>query len=414
MKKKVLVLLTSRFPYAGGESFLETEVAYYQGFDKIICIPLKSQLHGFPRKMPKEMVVHKIAKRTDSAAVNFQIPIATEYFELLKQKRFSFERASIIMEWYAKALDSFSGIERILEKHGVNKTDSIVLYSYWLDEGALSGLLLKRKYPGMKVVARCHEIDLYEESNRAEYLPFRKYLLKNLSHIYPISLDGKKYLKEKYQVKKASITVRRLGTWKSLAPEGSRSRVYDRTVLKIVSCSSLIPTKRVEKIIDILSKIRNIPIEWTHFGGGVNKAKIIKLCREKLGSNITYCIKGNVDNQLILQEYRNKEFHVFMNMSRTEGIPVSIMEAMSYGIPVIATDVGGVSEIVKTSVSGFLVQKDVATEKVVDILQRIQSMIDEEYRKLRLTTECMWNKNYNSDINYKKFVAELLNLLENV
>lgn len=408
MKKRVLIILTSQFPYGRSETFLETEVDYYQGFDKVVCIPLKQQLHGQPRKTPKEMLVNKIEKKFESSKVNFHMQIAAEYFELVRQKRFSFERASIIMEWYAKALISLNGVERILEKQGIEKTDNIVIYSYWMDEGALVGVLLKRKYLDMRVVARCHGIDLYEEENRTEYLPFRKYLLKNLSHIYPISMDGKKYLQERYQVRKALISVRRLGTKKNSALEEGGDREYDRTVLKVLSCSALIPLKRVEKIVEILGNIKDIPIEWTHFGGGVDKGRIIKLCKEKLGNNVAYCIKGNVDNRLILQEYREKEFHVFMNMSRTEGIPVSFMEAMSYGIPVIATAVGGVPEIVKNGVSGFLLQKDIVTEEAIKILRYIQSMKNKDYKKLRLTTESMWSKNYNSDKNYKKFAAELL------
>lgn len=40
------------------------------------------------------------------------------------------------------------------------------------------------------------------------------------------------------------------------------------------------------------------------------------------------------------------DFDLFVNMSLSEGIPVSIMEAISFGIPIIATNVGGNAEIV--------------------------------------------------------------------
>jgi len=46
---------------------------------------------------------------------------------------------------------------------------------------------------------------------------------------------------------------------------------------------------------------------------------------------------------------------VFVLASRQEGVPVSIMEAMSLGLPVVATSVGGVVELVTSEVNGLLV-----------------------------------------------------------
>jgi glycosyltransferase involved in cell wall biosynthesis len=48
---------------------------------------------------------------------------------------------------------------------------------------------------------------------------------------------------------------------------------------------------------------------------------------------------------------------LFMLISNYEGLPVSIIEALSVGIPIIASDVGGVNELVKEGVNGFLIPK---------------------------------------------------------
>ena len=46
---------------------------------------------------------------------------------------------------------------------------------------------------------------------------------------------------------------------------------------------------------------------------------------------------------------------MFVLSSRSEGFPVSILEAMAAGLPVVATDVGGVAEAVENGETGFLV-----------------------------------------------------------
>ncbi|HUV13148.1 MAG TPA: glycosyltransferase family 4 protein, partial [Acidobacteriota bacterium] len=72
-----------------------------------------------------------------------------------------------------------------------------------------------------------------------------------------------------------------------------------------------------------------------------------------------------------------KDADVFLLLSRWEGVPLAILEAMAYGNIVVATDVGGVSEIVEDGTTGFLVDAtqpdDLLTEEVcitsLDIIQ---------------------------------------------
>ena len=52
-----------------------------------------------------------------------------------------------------------------------------------------------------------------------------------------------------------------------------------------------------------------------------------------------------------------REFDVFLLTSTSEGIPMAVLEAMSAGVPVVATDVGGMREVVMEGVTGHLVSR---------------------------------------------------------
>jgi glycosyltransferase involved in cell wall biosynthesis len=57
-----------------------------------------------------------------------------------------------------------------------------------------------------------------------------------------------------------------------------------------------------------------------------------------------------------------RKFQIFVLCSDMEGLPISILEAMRSGLPVIASDVGGVAEMVDHGVNGFLVRKGCVEE----------------------------------------------------
>ena len=63
---------------------------------------------------------------------------------------------------------------------------------------------------------------------------------------------------------------------------------------------------------------------------------------------------GHYPNEELLRYYGSNHVDLFINTSSTEGVPVSIMEAQSFGIPVIATDTGGVKEVVTEGTGSLL------------------------------------------------------------
>jgi glycosyltransferase involved in cell wall biosynthesis len=66
--------------------------------------------------------------------------------------------------------------------------------------------------------------------------------------------------------------------------------------------------------------------------------------------------------------------HLFVHLSRLEGLPVSVMEAMSMGVPCIATSAGGTSELVDSTV-GALLPIEVSPQDVANAIREVTNRI---------------------------------------
>ena len=97
---------------------------------------------------------------------------------------------------------------------------------------------------------------------------------------------------------------------------------------------------------------------------------------------------------------------MFVNLSTTEGgAPVSIQEAISCGIPVIATNVGGNPEIVSER-NGILLSPNPSPEEVAQALLMICDS-PETARKMRIESRRVWEESYNADANFRAFAEQL-------
>jgi len=109
----------------------------------------------------------------------------------------------------------------------------------------------------------------------------------------------------------------------------------------------------------------------------------------------------------VINHYLQKSIDVFLSLSESEGgTPVSMMEAQSFGVPVIATNVGGVGEIVIDKKTGFLLG-DNPTE--TEFVEKVGIFINDKTILSRMKKDSFenWNENFNAEKNYRKFVLEI-------
>lgn len=151
----------------------------------------------------------------------------------------------------------------------------------------------------------------------------------------------------------------------------------------------------------------DIKINWIHFGDGEGKKELIEKIKT-LPSNIKVELKGQVSQIELFRFYKEQRIDYFINVSESEGLPYTIIEAISFGIPVIATDAGGTSEIVNEK-TGILLELDCNPTSISAILNNSieSSLRSVEFRK---GVRNFWMENFSASKVYPNFIQkELLN-----
>ena len=421
--KNCLIMLTADYPFTVGEPFLESEMPYHSGnYDKIIILTLeKAPGAELTRKLPDNAEAFNIStvnpklSRALSAAEGLVSSVfhKTELPESDKQRiGGSFVKRAFTEYFEKRAFNKFKDCKKILDKIDFSLYDTVTVYSYWFFVTCRVGVYVKDyiKKRGVRsfLVSRAHGYDTYESANSLNYLPCRELLASNADRVFPCSADGYEHFKALLPSFADKFKTAYLGT----SDNGTGS--FSNTFL-ILTCSRTVPLKRLDKLIDALALLKdsNAELYWTHIGDGSEQEKIKAFAKEKL-EFMNFEFLGQMSNKEVYSYYKNHPVNLFVNISSTEGLPVSIMEASSFGTPVLATDVGGTREIVIDGYNGFIINPDFETKELAEKISEFYYMPPEKYLQMRKNSRAHWEQNFNSDKNYTAFSDELAALAQTV
>ncbi len=407
MIEKICVLLTASYPYGTGESFVGTELPYAAKRVQLRVHPIEARNGRKARTTPEGVECEALFEAPlPRRQLMLRAPLCflrPEFWRELRSLRASGrltrERLHTLMAFVIEGERIMRALERRYGRRLKEAPSDILLYSYWLREGAYAAARLAEKY-GCPAVSRTHRVDLYEDI-QGGYLPLREYLLTALNAVCPISVDGVDYLAQRYGHPE-KLKLFYLGTGdEGTSPYSGRTEPF-----RIVSCAFLSPVKRVPLLARALALVDDAEIEWVHFGDGSERAAVEAEIK-KLPPNVKCILRGNTPHEDILRYYRETPVHLFVNVSSSEGVPVSIMEAASFGIPVLATDVGGTGEIVRGGLSGRLVPPEVTERALADEIGSFVRMDSAAYEALREGARRHWEESYCAETNFKRFYDRL-------
>jgi len=413
MKHPHLLLITANYPYGKGEEFLETEIGYLaQKFDVTIVSLLRDTDNVKQRPLPAGVIVRpEIIKtvpvggrKTLQWLMLHPLKIVHIVQTLLHECGRLLCRPALLRE-LLRFITLGMRLDDVLAETFRSQQVAIV-YSYWLSVGALSGGMLKRRGIARLAIARAHRGDLYHERSSLGCLPGQSPTIAQLDKVFCISQHGVNYLKEHYPNFQHKIELSRLG----VQPAPVRNAPSTNGRLHIVSCAYLTPIKRIHLLVEALVHCE-IPTTWTHLGGGKLENEIRMLAAE-LPESIHWRITGPISNQDVLRFYQENPVDLFINVSASEGLPVSIMEAMSYGIPVIATDVGGSKELVSSGQNGILLPASITPSVMSQTITDFYQLPASQKQEMREAAWQTWCDTVNAEVQYPAFVDHLSSLIQ--
>ena len=140
------------------------------------------------------------------------------------------------------------------------------------------------------------------------------------------------------------------------SPMSAGARANDRSVLFV---GRLIERKGVSHLIRALGAVRRqTPARLVVIGDGPERARLEQVTREA-GMAESVEFRGRVSDEELRLAYAAADVFVLPSVldarQDTEGLGVVLLEAMNYGVPVIASDIGGITDIVQHGQTGLLV-----------------------------------------------------------
>ncbi len=227
-----------------------------------------------------------------------------------------------------------------------------IIHSHRYKENLLA-FVLSRRLPGTRLISTLHglpEVSQTFSLRRDVISRFNLFLLRHFFRTVAVSYDIRRRLLDRYGFRADRVAVIHNGI--VAASEGNRRRRRGEFV--IGSSGRLFPVKDYPLMVRIAEEIaeRRSDVRFVLAGEGPLRRTLERLIADG-GLERRFELPGHLESM----DFFYRELDLYLNTSLHEGIPMTILEAMAQGLPVVAPRVGGIGEIVEDGREGFLIDE---------------------------------------------------------
>ena len=182
--------------------------------------------------------------------------------------------------------------------------------------------------------------------------------------------------------------------------------IKDKAHIKLVSVFRLCWEKNIEGNLKFIQALKGngINVSYDIYGDGPEKGKLLYLI-DKLSLKDSVNFKGRVNNSKLKDLLPTYDF--ILQLSHSESLGMSIIEAQSFGVPAIVSNNGGLPEIVSHLKNGIVVK-----ENIGQAIDNILNVIQDEVKYLELSKSAILNANTNFSVSNE--VASLSELYKSL
>ena len=257
-----------------------------------------------------------------------------------------------------------------------------------------SRFIMKAKKEHKKIIIHMHgsEFDVFYDrecnDNQKEYV---KYIFGMADAVIALSEHWREYLSKITDRSRIVVIYNAL-----TLPKFERRDYSDKNILFL---GQLGKRKGVYDLLEAIPLIiRENPEAHFYFGGDGEIDKCRQICKERnLEKYVTFC--GWITGEQ--KEGYLKKCSTFILPSYHEGMPMSLLEAMSYGDVVISTNVGGIPRVIDNKVNGYIVTPGAVAEIAKCVLE---ALTVENRESIGLTAYQTIERNFNIKNNIKNLI----------
>lgn len=231
-----------------------------------------------------------------------------------------------------------------------------LLHVHYAIPHAVSAYLAKeilKKKRDIKIITTLHGTDITLVGLEPNFLPLVNFSIENSDSVTAVS----RFLKEKtitqYDIKKEIEVIPNFIDTQSFKPIPNckyRDHIAPNGEKILIHISNFRPVKRVSDVIKIFERVnKEIPSKLLLIGDGPDRFDCEQLCRQlDISDKVKFLGKQEAIADIL------NACDLFLLPSQSESFGLAALEAMACGLPVIASSVGGLPELIKHNECGFI------------------------------------------------------------
>ena len=263
------------------------------------------------------------------------------------------ETSSVAYDALPSAMYGFEIASKIIQIAEEENLD--LLHAHYAVPHAISGIMAKEvlKSRSLKIVTTLHGTDITLVGKAPALYPLTKWAIEQSDAVTTVSSWLRDETRKTFDIQNNIHVIHNFVDVKRFdgnANEEFKQHFAPAGEKIIIHASNFRPVKRLDDVVSVFAKVANqIPAKLILIGDGPERERAFQLARKLNVMNRTYFLgKQN----MIERYYAIADLLLFP--SEYESFGVTALEAMSSGLPVVATSGSGLSEVVEDSKTGYL------------------------------------------------------------